>query len=252
MTRLERYEQRTQTPLLVLALLFLAVYGLQVVQPGLPGAVRDLLATANGVIWLAFAADLAFRVALARRRVHYLLTHPIDVLVVVLPMLRPLRVLRVFAAGQQLLTRGRGLAQSGQAVVVTAAILVLVGALAVLDAERGAPDASIVTFGDALWWAITTVTTVGYGDLYPVTGLGRIVAALLMLVGISLVGLVTATVASWFVAQGRSDEAERQQLLREVGRLQEKVDALVAGHGEAPVGRAPEMGASPAATERDA
>ena len=69
-----------------------------------------------------------------------------------------------------------------------------------VDVERGAHGANITTFGDALWWAMTTVTTVGYGDQFPVTTTGRIVAAALMLVGISLLGLITATVAASFVA----------------------------------------------------
>ncbi|MGY4540711.1 voltage-gated potassium channel Kch [Arthrobacter sp. UYNi723] len=62
----------------------------------------------------------------------------------------------------------------------SAALLVFVGALAVLDVEQSASDAKILTFGDALRWAITTITTVGYGDTYPVTPIGRLVASALM------------------------------------------------------------------------
>jgi voltage-gated potassium channel len=71
------------------------------------------------------------------------------------------------------------------------------------------------------------VTTVGYGDLYPVTGLGRVVAASLMVVGISLVGLVTATVASWFIAQGRRTEAETEELAAQLARVEAKLDLLL-------------------------
>jgi voltage-gated potassium channel len=69
----------------------------------------------------------------------------------------------------------------------------------VLDAERGRPGANITDFGDAIWWAITAMTTVGYGDRFPVTGTGRFVTAGLMVGGIALVGVVTATLASWLV-----------------------------------------------------
>lgn len=189
--RLERYETRTSGPLTTLALLFLAVYGAPIVWPDLPAVVLQLCELANQAIWVVFVVDLAARITMAERRWSYIARHPVDVLAVALPMLRPLRVLRVFAAGQALLTRGRGLVQTGQAIVLAAGILILIGALAILDAERGVAGANIISFPDALWWAMTTVTTVGYGDRFPVSGLGRGVAATLMIVGISLLGVVT-------------------------------------------------------------
>ena len=75
----------------------------------------------------------------------------------------------------------------------------MLGSIAVLDAEQDAEGANITTYGDALWWAMTTVTTVGYGDHFPVTFEGRLIAAVLMLVGIALVGVVTAALAAWLV-----------------------------------------------------
>lgn len=78
-------------------------------------------------------------------------------------------------------------------------LLIFVAALAILDAERGKPDANITSFSDAAWWAMTTITTVGYGDRFPVTGTGRLVAAAMMVAGIALLGVVTASVAAWFV-----------------------------------------------------
>lgn len=236
----ERYERRTATPMTALAVLFLVLYAASVLwRDRSPGA-NELLELASAAIWGIFAVDLVIRVGLAERRGRYLLTHPIDVLTVVLPMLRPLRVLRVFTAGQVLFSRGAGLARSSQAVVLAAGLLVPIGALAVLDAEQGAPGASITGFDQALWWAVTTVTTVGYGDLYPVTGLGRVVAASLMVVGISLVGLVTATVASWFIAQGRRTEAETEELAAQLARVEAKLDQLLAQRaGEAEASRSP-------------
>src|SRR5450759_4660981 len=78
-------------------------------------------------------------------------------------------------------------------------LILFVASLAVLDAERGAKSATITTFGDALWWAMTTVTTVGYGDRYPITTQGRFIAGGLMLGGIALLGIVTASLASWLL-----------------------------------------------------
>ncbi len=85
-------------------------------------------------------------------------------------------------------------------------LLIYVASLAVLDTERDQSGATITSFGKALWWSITTVTTIGYGDLYPVTFTGRVVAVLLMTGGISLVGVVTVSLASWIVQ--RVEEAD--------------------------------------------
>ena len=75
------------------------------------------------------------------------------------------------------------------------------GSLAVLDAEQDAHGANITSYGDALWWSCTTVFTVGYGDRFPVTLEGRLVAVVLMLIGIGFVGVVTASVAAWMIRQ---------------------------------------------------
>ncbi len=235
-SRLKGYERRSTPVLLALACVFLVVYAVPILRPELPALFQAALAAISGVLWLAFAADLAIRVYLAEDRLRYLLQHPVDVLLVVVPMLRPLRVLRVFTAGQALVAGGgrAGAFRATQAVVIGVGLLVLVGALAVLDAERTSPDANITSFADAVWWGVTTVTTVGYGDRYPVTGAGRIVAATLMVVGIALVGVVTASVAAWFIRQTKnaldeeitSVETRLDQLSTQMARLHQEICEL--------------------------
>jgi voltage-gated potassium channel len=88
-----------------------------------------------------------------------------------------------------------------------AVMAVGLGAVAVLDAERKAPRANIKSFGDALWWACSTVMTVGYGDRYPVTTEGRVIAVVLMVVGIGMVGVITASVATWMVSQVQREKS---------------------------------------------
>lgn len=79
-----------------------------------------------------------------------------------------------------------------------------------LEAERHHLGTKINTLGDAFWWSICTVTTVGYGDESPVTGEGRLIAALLMIGGIGLIGTVTATIASWIVQRVAQEDSENQ------------------------------------------
>ena len=155
-----------------------------------------------------FGLDYVMRLVLAGRRSRWFVHHLLDLAVLLFPFFRPLQLLTAL----RILSRSGGAALRGRTtlfVVGATALLLYVGALGVLGAERGARGANITSFGDALWWAVTTVTTVGYGDYAPVTVLGRLIASALMLSGIALIGTVTATVASWFLqrASGTDDAA---------------------------------------------
>ncbi|WP_226345626.1 potassium channel family protein [Agilicoccus flavus] len=199
----ERWERRTDVPLTLLALAFLVAYAWPVLDPGMDGNIRDALGVVSWSVWVAFAIDLGIRLLVARNRRRYALAHWYDVALVALPLLRPLRLLRLLAL-LRILDRVASGTLAGRVLVYVGGAAVLsvgLGALAALDAERNADGANITTFGDALWWATTTVTTVGYGDFFPVTLTGRLVAAILMLFGIGLVGSVTAAVASWILSR---------------------------------------------------
>jgi voltage-gated potassium channel len=113
-----------------------------------------------------------------------------------------------------------------------ASLLAFCAALAGLDAERSSPDANISDFGDAIWWAVTTMTTVGYGDHYPITSAGRLVGFGLMIGGIALLGTVTATVtatlASWLVETVAAEKGQAEDLQITIQRLEDKIDRLAA------------------------
>ena len=207
MTPVERWEKRAEIPLLLLSAAFLIAYAWPVLDPRLDPDLRTLLEVASWTVWVAFVIDFCGRLYLADERRRYALSHWYDVALIALPMLRPLRLLRLLAFARVLNRSAAGsLVGRVSAYVAGTAIMALgLGALAVLDAEQGVPGANITTFGDALWWSATTVTTVGYGDHYPVTTTGRLVAVALMLVGIACIGAITAGVAAWLVAQVEAD-----------------------------------------------
>jgi len=148
---------------------------------------------------------------------------------VALPLLRPLRLLRLVTL-LSVLNRYAGGSLRGRVAVYVAgstALVLFVSALAVLDAERGAEGANIAGFTDALWWAMTTVTTVGYGDRFPVTPTGRVVAGGLMLAGIALLGVVTASLASWLIERvAQVEEQSQAATRRDVAALTDEVRAL--------------------------
>jgi voltage-gated potassium channel len=239
----QRWEARSSTAFVLAAVVFLAAYAWPIIQPGLPRW-ADLTCRWTGlVIWAAFGLDLAYRLALAEQRRRFLRDNWLDVVTLLLPFLRPLRALRVVVALNMIGRRGSAFSR-GRVVATVAASEVVVGliaALAVLDAERGRAGSNIETFEDALWWAVSTITTVGYGDRYPTTGQGRLIAFALMASGIALLGVITAAMASWFVAklaQVESSEQETEEsvteLAAEIRALREELQTLRANPGPAP------------------
>jgi voltage-gated potassium channel len=153
------------------------------------------------IVWGIFVVDFVINLILAERRVRWFFTHFLEFLMVALPALRPLRLLRLVTL-LAVLQRGAGRALRGRVVIYAAGAsitIVFIAALAELDVERNAIGSHIHTFGDALWWACVTITSVGYGDIAPVTLIGRLVAIGVMIAGLALLGTVTATLASFFL-----------------------------------------------------
>jgi voltage-gated potassium channel len=167
-------------------------------------------------------------VFLADERLRYVLRHWYDALVVLLPLLRPLQLLRLIPVLLVINRRAQTRLRGRVAIYVAggATLLAFCASLAVLDAERSNPNSNIKSFGDAVWWAITTMTTVGYGDQYPVTGLGRFVAFGLMVGGVALLGTVSATLASWLIETVAAEKEQAEELHEIVRRLEAKVDLL--------------------------
>jgi voltage-gated potassium channel len=226
--RARRWERATDWPLIAAGLIFLAAYALPILRPQLPRGVQHVCLLLTLISWGIFVLDFVVRVVLADQRRPYVLRHWYDALVVLLPLLRPLQLLRLIPLLMVINRRAQSRLRGRVVVYVVggAVLLAFCAALAVLDAERSNPNANIKDFGDASWWAVTTMTTVGYGDRYPVTGIGRLVAFGLMVGGIALLGTVTATLASWLVELVEAEREQAEDLHALVRRLEAKVDQL--------------------------
>jgi voltage-gated potassium channel len=196
----ETWQKYSEWPLVVAAFLFLAAYSiLVIVEP--PDPYAAALTLVIGSTWLAFGVDYIVKLVLAPQRGRWIVRHPMDLLMVVLPVARPLRLLRPFTL-RRVMERAPGTAIRTRVVayvIVSAILLVYTVALSVLHFEKSAPNANITTMGDSLWWAVVTITTIGYGDFYPVTVPGRWAATALMVGGFAALGMVTAAMSSWLV-----------------------------------------------------
>ncbi|TMR88984.1 potassium channel family protein [Nonomuraea basaltis] len=240
MDRLTSWERRTSTALLIIGTGFLLGWAIPVLVPGLPPAAHDAFWYLQITTWALFTADYLIRVALAPDRLRFIVRNLPSLLVVMLPLLRPLWLLRALLLLQVIAERVRLPLRLRAVVYVsgTALFVAAIGSVAVLEVERANPDGNIKNIGDALWWSLTTMTTVGYGDRFPVTAEGRLVATGLMLAGIALLGVVTGAIASWFVerfertaALERRTEAELAQVVTELTEARKALADLAHTHG---------------------
>ena len=236
---LDQYERATELPLLVLALLMVPLLLLPFLTD-LSSTADTAVESSFWAIWAMFAADLGIRTYLSTRRINYLVSHWYDVLIVAVPFLRPIRVLRS-ARSLRLLRLGRlapFLARSGanarevgqrrglQWVLLFGVAAIFASAALVYEFERS-NGGQIDDFGTSLWWAMSTITTVGYGDATPVTAEGRGVAVLLMIIGITFFSWVTANVAAFLVESSTEPDAvSLADVMRKLEVLDEELKSL--------------------------
>jgi Ion channel. len=222
---LDRWQRLTDWPLIVVALVFLVAYAWTVLADLRPPTDRLQDAVMWGA-WALFGVDYVVRLTLAERRWRWFRRHLLDLAIVVLPVLRPLRLLRLLGL-LAIFQRFAGAAFRGRVMLYVfsyGTVLVLMAALAALDAEQNDPHSHIHSFGDALWWACVTITTVGYGDIVPVTVIGKFIAAGLMIAGVGIVGTVAATIASYFVEKvGERDEMEQRVTRRHIKEVMDEL-----------------------------
>lgn len=210
-SRLAHWEQRTEVPLFAASLLFLAGYAVRVLAPREAQPWHDIALILVWSTWPLFLADYVKRLRLSGLGARFVHVHWLDTVVLLLPLLRPLRMVKVYSAIEQrrkqarLNLYARVMTYAG----LSAALLGFSAALAVYHLEHRAPGASIRTFGDAVWWACETLTTVGYGDTAPVTPWGRTIAVGLMACGLALLGAVTGSFSSWLIQVFTREDEKR-------------------------------------------
>jgi voltage-gated potassium channel len=233
--RSERIARRFEVPVLIAALLVIPVIAIEQASPGEPW--RTLAAVTNWLIWLVFLAELLAMLAVVPDRWRWLRSHPLDVAIVVLTppfmpsslqafralrLLRLLRLLRAVRIARRLFSLD-GLRYAA----ILAALTALGGGAAFASAEG-----ERLSTWDGVWWALATMTTVGYGDIYPETETGRVIAILVMLVGIGFIAVLTGAAAERFlstrVEEEVSDELEEVEadLVAELREIRSRLERL--------------------------
>lgn len=220
----ERFDRAVEVPMVVLAILWLPILIVPYLVHLSPGWAESF-AVIDVTIWAIFAFEYGTKFVLSPDRWIFFKTHVLDLIVVVVPFLRPLRILRlirVIALATGAFKRSKSiLTHKGLHFVLLAAMVMLfAGAAVVLGFERHAHGSNIHNYGQALWWAVVTMSTVGYGDRYPVSPGGQGVAVFLMILGIAMLGVITASVASFFV------EEDTKKVRGEVEEMREQLNRM--------------------------
>jgi voltage-gated potassium channel len=206
----------------------------------LPKEISEVLQALDTLICVILLIDFGIRFYKAESRLGFLKWGWIDLvasipfipilrvgrLVRILRIIRLLRAIRVTHKITSLLLKDK--VRTGMAsALLTSFLLIMFCSVGVLICEQPDPQANIKTAGDAIWWSVATITTVGYGDKYPVTTGGRMVAMLLMVSGIGLFGIFSGLAASFFVeANQKNIVTEESKILARLEQLEGKIDRL--------------------------
>jgi voltage-gated potassium channel len=226
--------------MVIAALLVIPVIVVEQSQIGDPW--RSIAGVLNWAIWIGFAAEVVVMLSVVPERWQWVRSHPLEIVIVVLTppflpsslqALRALRVLRLLRLLRLAQFARRTFSIDGLRYAAILAVLTAVGGGYAYSAAEGAQEPAPSTW-DGIWWAVSTMTTVGYGDQYPTTTLGRIYAIALMLIGIGFVAILTGAIAERFLSSqieqaveaSEEVEAAEVEVLTELREITVRLQAL--------------------------
>jgi voltage-gated potassium channel len=223
-SRLATWRRWTDIPLLLLAVGSLPLLLLELISERLTKTDQNFITAINVLVFIAFAIDYLVELSVTRNRLTYVRSQWASLLIVVsqflallpalgfLGILRGARALRIVGTISRVIGIGAASKEQGRKFFKEKAVSVAFGlagftlitsAVAFTIAEDVGAGRRINSFFDALWWSAATITTVGYGDIYPTTYVGRIIAVFTMLIGVSTLAVVTARIAQFFLTEDK-------------------------------------------------
>ncbi|WP_285113816.1 potassium channel family protein [Leifsonia sp. fls2-241-R2A-40a] len=224
-----RWERATAWPGIGASVLFLIAYSWNILDETKSATTTVILVVVLVAVWAFFVLDFVTRLVLARHKSDFVRHNLVDLLSVFVPMARPFRLL----TGLRHLPGLQGNSGSHlrrRVIIIAASFIIMfiyVISLAEFQVERYAHGSNIRSFGDSVWWACVTMATVGYGDYYPVTVPGRVLAVVLMVGGVAIVGTASATIVNYLNERTRAlrhDREEQEQRLLDHPALDHPAD----------------------------
>ena len=205
---LKQWQTQMAKPTLVFSLIYTISFIYPVYVYPSPLIIQEICRWTNHIVWAIFLLDYLVMFKLAPNKKKFVSTHIFELILVALPFVRMLRPLRavVFIGQAGFRSRRQLLRNIWWVVSVASLLMIIIMGAAILDIERSVPNSNIKTPSDAIWWAFVTITTVGYGDKYPVSIEGRLVAGFLIVFGVIMLATITGALAAWILGQKIEDE----------------------------------------------
>ena len=222
---LAAWEERSSTPMFVASVLYLLAFAAPIMSTRIQEPYDAYLNIIQMILWGLFAADYCIRLYLAPRRLYFITHNLMNLAIVLLPAWRIVSFLAMIH-----LTTNRQYKRLSELAVKLfgyTAIFIIMFALAISSVESSEPGAMIRDLPTAYWWTFTTLATVGYGDVYPITGIGRVIAVVVMLYGVGMVAVATGALASWIIEKiGGREEQEYPATKADVDDLRQEISEL--------------------------